>query len=182
MGSEFSETTEIARDLVMESKLAQDDWIKWAALSSMVMALFTAIGSLFANFTANESVLERTEEILEASYLENDRLRVEVLLAKHEILNALAPSNKSTDRATLRHLNAEITRLEKAIKADEAIVQSYSFSHEIFSIGIALLSVAIALSGMGIIANRKFPWITGLVFGVTGCAFVLYGLFNFSPT
>ena len=176
MSSEISEAT---RDLIMEQVQHQASWIKWAALSSMLMALFAAIGALFATITSNESVLERTEEILEASYLENDRVRVEILLAKHEILTALAVTPQAADSEQIRHLGDEIARLEQAVTAEEAKVQYSSFTHEIFAIGITLLSVAITLTGMAIVANRKFPWLTGLGFGTLGCRFVIYGLYSF---
>ena len=48
--------------------------------------------------------------------------------------------------------------------------------HAIFAIGITLLSVAITLTGMAIIAQHKLPWVTGLVLGGAGCGFVVYGL------
>jgi len=129
--------------------------------------------------TANESVLERTEEILEASYLENDRVRVELLQAKHEILAALSTQPKVEDQETLRRLEADIARLDKAVVAEELKVQYSAFTHEVFAIGITLLSVAITLSGMAIVSATRFPWLIGLGIGAVGCAFAIYGLIEF---
>ena len=42
-----------------------------------------------AGITSNESLMERTEEILDLSKLESDRLHIEVLRLKHDLLRSL---------------------------------------------------------------------------------------------
>ena len=177
MSSEFEEPAALARDLVLEETPSHDlEWIKWAALSSMIMALFAATGALFASITANESLMERTKEILEVSYLENDRLRIDLLRTKHEILQALGQSPREADLEEIRRLEAAIKVLDKQAASEETKIQLSEYTHEIFSIGITLLSIAITLSGMSIIAGHRFPWFFGLGFGGLGCIFVGYGL------
>jgi succinate dehydrogenase/fumarate reductase cytochrome b subunit len=46
-------------------------------------------------------------------------------------------------------------------------------------VGVTLLSIAITLSGMAIIANRQILWYVSIVFGTLGCGFVAWGLFRF---
>jgi hypothetical protein len=97
MSSELGETAEAARELIveeMQEKTETAEWVRKVALSAIVMALISAIGALLAGITANESLMERTEEILEVSRLESDRLHVEVLRSKHDVLRALGHANR----------------------------------------------------------------------------------------
>ena len=59
-------------------------WIMWVALTAIILALFSSVGVLLAGITST-SLMERTEEILELSKLEGDRLHIEVLRSKHVV-------------------------------------------------------------------------------------------------
>ncbi|MFP6646159.1 MAG: hypothetical protein VCF24_21755 [Candidatus Latescibacterota bacterium] len=56
----------------------------WVALTAIILALFSSVGVLLAGITST-SLMERTEEILELSKLEGDRLHIEVLRSKHDV-------------------------------------------------------------------------------------------------
>ena len=75
--TEIEESAEAAHDLIREKLLRKNDedgsrWTGWIILSTMALALLSALAALLAGFTANEAVLERTKEILEVSYYESD--------------------------------------------------------------------------------------------------------------
>ena len=59
-------------------------WIRWVALTAIILALFSSVGVLLSGITST-SLMERTEEILELSKLEGDRLHIEVLRSKHDV-------------------------------------------------------------------------------------------------
>ena len=59
-------------------------WIMWVALTAIILALFSSVGVLLAGITST-SLMERTEEILELSKLEGDRLHIGVLRSKHDV-------------------------------------------------------------------------------------------------
>jgi len=48
-----------------------------------------------------------------------------------------------------------------------------------FAMGVTLLSMAITMSGMSIVAGRQGLWHVGLVFGVLGCDCVAFGIYMF---
>ncbi len=47
--------------------------------------------------------------------------------------------------------------------------------HNIFALGVPLLSIAITLSGMAIVVDRPLLWHVGIVFGVAGSGLVRAG-------
>ncbi len=142
------------------------------------MALFSAIGALLAGITANDSLMERTEEVLEVSRMANDELHVEVLRTKHELLKSLGKMPAESELARIHAYETDAAKLKLAVQKEEMLVRLSSYKHEIFAIGVTLLAMAISLSGMAIVVGRNGLWHVGIVFGVLGCGFVAFGVYQ----
>ena len=90
--SEETESTELATELVLEETETAETapkehhWHKLVALSTLIMALLAAVGGLLSGITAHEAQLEKIEEISALTILEGDRVSVEILKTKHELL------------------------------------------------------------------------------------------------
>jgi hypothetical protein len=151
-------------------------WFTYVALSTLVMALLSAFAALMAAISAHESLLERTQEILELVALDTDRIEIEVLTSKHDLLRQLEaePSGAELDRVAA--YREEVERLLDQTAEDEAIVGSTTHAHIVFAVAVTLLSIGITLGGMALIAKQRFLWIVGLVFGLVGDASVVYGM------
>jgi len=180
--SELDESTELAAELVLES-LEQDGeqkkahrWHKFVAMSTLLMAMLTAVGALLAGITAEEALFERTEEIIEFTILEGDRVEVEVLKAKHEILTSLGEIPDETDIKKIQAYEAEIDELEITTANEDVVILSMMNSHLMFAIAVTLLSVGITMSGMSIIVEQKWLWIAGFVFAIAGAIGVGIGI------
>ena len=181
--TELEESAEAAHDLIREELQRKNDedgmrWTGWVLLSTMALALLSALAALLAGFTANEAVLERTQELLEVSYYESDRLNMEILKSKHEILISLGetPSRAKIDR--IRKYEDEVSRLKLSVSKEELKAQEAIFEHELFAIGVTLFSIAITLCGMALVVQRRRIWGVGLVFGLAGICIVGLGIFK----
>lgn len=182
MPSEISKSSESVSDAIVEHLQGgngHDGWIKGVAITAMLMALFSAIGALLAGITSNDSLMERTEEVLEVSRLANDELHVEVLRTKHELLWSLGKVPAEEEVARIQAYENDAKAMRMAAEQEEALVGMSAYSHEIFSIGVTLLSIGITLSGMAIVASRPGLWHIGIVFGVLGCGFVALGMYRY---
>lgn len=155
------------------------NWIKWVALSAMVMALFSAIGALLAGITANDALMQRTEEVIEISRMANDELHMEVLRTKHDILKSLGKAPNILELARIEKYENEANALRLAAEKEEELVAISAYKHEIFAIGVTLLAIAISLSGMAIVGGRKRLWHVGIVFGFLGAAAVGFGVLQY---
>jgi len=180
--SELGESTELASELITETtkedkeKGERERWHKQVAFSTLVMAVLTAIGALLAGITAHNALLERTQEIIEISTLEGDRVSVEVLKAKHEIMLSLGETPDESETDQIRAYELEIEELKGDAAGEETEILSTNFSHLVFSIAVTLLAVGITVSGMSIIVEQKFLWIVGIAFGVAGAIGVGIGV------
>jgi len=179
--SESFDAAEVVNELALEEVNAgqphkQPMWVRLVALSTLVMALFTAVGALLAGMTAHEALLDRTEEIIEVTISENDRLAVEVLRAKVDILAELGQPADAADLALIEAYEAESKVFHQNAAAEESRIQSIGVTHLLLAVAVATLSVGISVSGMAIIVNQRYLWVAGLVFGIAGSIGVLYGI------
>jgi hypothetical protein len=180
--SELTEMVETAQDAVteaVESKEVGEEEPRWhnrVALTTLVMALLAALGALLAGTTANEALLDRTEEIIEMSRLKGDRLQAETLKSKHEILLALGETPDQAEMERVEAFETEMRELEAEGAREEALTLSSTSAHQVFAIGVTLLSLGITLGGMAVVVERKLLWYVGLLFGALGVLTVGIGV------
>lgn len=180
--SKLPESVETAEDFITDGMDSQEvghghpRWHKHVALTTLVMALLTALGAMLAGMSATQSLIQRTQEIIEVDSLEGDRIYVETLKSKHEILTALGETPDQAEIATIAAIEEEILLLKIKRVGDESLVKTATKGHHIFAIAVALLSLSTALCGMSIIVNQKYLWGAGLLFGAIGTAGVGLGV------
>lgn len=179
MPSEFEESVEVAHELIREEVSRKTSrWIEWVAISTMVMALFSALGALLAASTSNELMIKRTKEILEVSQLNADRTDIEILKSKHVLLESLGKKPEASDVERIKNYSYEIRDLKTDAESKERQITLTLYEHELFGIGVTLLSIAITLSGMAVVIKEKKIWFVGLMFAALGTSFLGAGLFK----
>jgi len=181
-GSE--ETTEIVSELVMGSAQADKPgesvlrWHRHVAISTLFMALITAVSALLAGITAHETLLDRTQELIDISIAQTEQVSVEMLKAKVEIMSALGEKPDPADLALILEYDEESNEMEGEAAQEETRTQAITASHLSLAVSAAILSIGITLSGMAIIVDQKFLWHLGLLFGFIGSIGVAYGIIS----
>ena len=182
--SEKIDSTELVNELVMEQaeKDAADSqvkrWHKIVAFSTLIMALLAALGGLLSGITAQENQNDEIKEILNLNILEGDQVRVDVMKAKHEILNSLGETPDEAEIDAIRVYEEEIDQKRKEIAQEEVLAQTFGQTHLIFAISVTILAVGITLSGMSVVIEQKWLWVVGLAAGVLGSFGVVAGIIS----
>ena len=179
--SESESSAELVDELVMES-IKEDEagksprWHRQVALSSLVLALLAALTGLLAGLTASQELHIRTQEIMEVTLRENERVNVQVLKAKHELLEELGRTVDPDELAQVQAFEKEIETLAAELVAEERQDERTGNAHLILAIAVLLLSVGITLSGMAIVVEEKLLWYAGLVVGAAGIVGLVLGI------
>ena len=182
--SEGIESTELANELVMEQVEVDEGaaqvqrWHKLVAFSTLIMALLAALGGLLSGITAHESALEKNEEIISLTILEGDRVSVEVLKAKHDILISLGENPDEAEIEAIRVFEAEIEEKRIEVAEEARLAQTSGQTHMIFAVSVAILAAGITLSGMSIVVSQKWLWVVGMIFGALGAIGVGFGIIS----
>jgi hypothetical protein len=71
--TEYSESAELAAELALdEFSEGVPSWHRGVAFTILVLSVVTALSALLAGMTAHETLLDRTEEIIDISIAEAD--------------------------------------------------------------------------------------------------------------
>jgi hypothetical protein len=166
-------SSELVDEMVLET--AKEDeakegrkWHRQVALSSLVLALTAALAGLLAGLTASQELHVRTGEIMELTRLENERVHVEVLRTKHELVESLGRMVDSEEVAQIQAFEEEMEDLRAELAADDRQDRRTGSTHLILAIAVMLLSMGITLGGMAVVVEDKRLWIAGLVVGACG--------------
>ena len=171
---EINETTEVASELVLEQVDEQLDNERpfeensRVALSTMLMALLAAFGALMAGISAQDALLERTAEIIDTNIRESDRVIVEVLKTKHEILTSIGETPDIDELAQIESYERATKQYEEKTTLEEEEIQALVWPHLMFAIAVTLISVGIALNGIAIVTRKQLLWYIGMLMGLVG--------------
>ena len=180
--SEVLETVEVAQDATLEAlestEIGEEKsrWHQYVAMSTMIMALLAAVGGMLAGISSQEALSARTKEIIEMNYLEGDRLYVEILKPKHEILTEMGENPDPDEVKIIAQSEGDLEELKANVSHEESQSLSRSNAHVTFAIAVTLLSLGITLGGMSVVVERKFLWIAGLAIGAVGAVGVIAGV------
>ena len=87
-------------------------------------------------------------------------------------------SPDQTELEKIREYEDQAKSLRPRVESEEASAETTILQHELFAIGVTLLSIAITLTGISLVARRRVVWGVGLVFGMAGTTFVGLGFFR----
>jgi hypothetical protein len=190
--SEITETEERSKETVIEAIKSKEQaragagedeprWHGRCAVTTLIMALLTALGGLLAGLSANEALLGRTREILEVDELQGERLYVETLRSKHEVLTALGQEPDPAEKEIVAAFEASTLDLELEAAQNERLVATAVSAHQLFAVAVMLLSLGITLGGMSVILDRGYLWAIGLVLGAGGVVSLGLGILTMVP-
>jgi hypothetical protein len=164
-----------------------------AAITSAILAVCAAIGSLFSGHAANQAILKQTEASDRWAYFqakstkghiyESNRMVLSVLA---EVIKKIVPGEHPADDAikpALDRMAKEVNKYEteKEEIAEEARELEHESKHEfqkhhLYAMGIASFQVGIVLASISILVRYRAVWIISLVAGGVGIVFLIAGL------
>ncbi len=174
--TEYNEAAEIAPE---DSESGEPGWFRGVAFTTLVLSVLTAASALLAGITAHETLLERTEEIVDLSTAQADRISTEVLSSKHDVLSVLGMPVDPNEAALVEEFEAESARVEaEGVTAVEGSLKSTS-THLVAAIAATMFAIAIAVSGVAAVVGRRWLWYVGGALGIAACFPLVVALSQF---
>ncbi len=183
---------EAAREKALERK-RQTPWLKWLALSTALFAVLAAIASLESGQLANEALVEMNEATLKQaqasdawSYYQAKGIKQITREAAADILeSAHAPEaavKKMRDDAERYKTEQEDVQKEaRAFEREQQDLVEKSRRelerHHRFAYAVTMLQVAIGLSAIAALIERRGIWLFALAGGLIGIGLFFYSLF-----
>ena len=169
----------------------QESWIKWVALTTTILAVCTAIGSLKGGGYSSGVQLTAAKENNQWSYyqsksikqylfdMKSDLFRLELMKAQTpEVKASLEEKLKVTDDAIRRYEKekAEIKASAEDLNKQQAELKRHGGN---FGMAVMFFQIAIMLSAIGSLLKQKYAWLVGLGMGAAGLVYFANGFLTF---
>src|ERR1700694_1895845 len=165
-------------------------WLQWLALTTALFAVLAAIASLKSGQLANESLLRMNEATLKQaqasdawSYYQAKGIKqvtreaeVDVLSASRAPADAITRVRTECDRykSEQEDIQKEARRLEQEQKELADKSRQDLERHHRFAYAVTVLQVAIGLSAIAALVERRSIWFVALLGGLAGVGLLAY--------
>lgn len=175
-------------------KAARAGWMRWLALSTAVFAVLAAIASLESGKLANDSLLRMNESTLKQAQASDEwayyqakgikqvtrEAEANILTASHASGDLIKQSHSDAERYKAEQ--AEIQEKAKGLEEEQKKLQQESREalerHHTFAYVVTMLQVAIGLSAIAALAERRSLWWLALLAGTAGIIYMTFGFLH----
>jgi hypothetical protein len=157
---------------------ARDPWSMYLAISTALMAVFAALGSLFAGHHSNEALIAQIKASDQWSYYQAKGI-------KYEITHSAIQNTQGTgtDSAAMAQLNDKQAKykgeqqdiMEKAHEAEKDS-EEHLQKHVILARCVTLFQISIAISAISMLTRRRLLWYFSLVLSAGGLFLFITGM------
>jgi hypothetical protein len=172
--SVHEQSDEHAHHLLHESG-GKEKWVLWVALSTAMLAVFAAITGLMAGTSADESILSQMRASDQWAYYQAKGIKADMLASSNHILIAMGKAPDTADIAKLKREKAEQQEIMARAKEFQKESDKHVAKHEVFSRGVTIFQIAIAIGAISILTKRKSLWLVSMGFAVIGIFFFIQG-------
>lgn len=152
-------------------------WSMYAAVSTAIMAVFAALGSLTAGHHSNEALIAQIKSSDCWAHYQAKGIKYEIaesIILQHATANIEAPA---AIKAKKEQYKTDQEELMKDAKEAENESAAHLKRHVTIALSVTLFQIAIAISAIAMLTKRAFLWYFSLVLSVAGA--VLFFMGNF---
>ena len=146
-------------------------WVSWVALSTAILAVLAAITGLLSGKHANEAMMSQIEASDQWNYYQAKSIKASMLDAKM----SLASAPNESDRAKADRYEKEQEEIKSEAEHKQADAKTNFHQHEVFARGVTMFQIGIAIAAISALTKKRRFWVVSLIFGATGCVFVVLG-------
>ena len=174
-----------------DAKKQHENWTKFIAVVTALLAVVAAIGSLRAGLLVNEALLSKNDEISlrtqatdQWNYYQSKSIKGVVYATTAQLLPAGSPLLQKSQKEAARYaqeqgaIQTKATGLEKSADGKKEESTKDMEHHHIFALSVSLCQIAIALSAIAALTRSRRVWVFSLAAGVAGIAALLGGFFG----
>lgn len=160
-------------------------WSRYLALTTAIIAVFSAVASLQSGSYADQSLLAKNEATLNQAKASDQWSYYQAKGIKANIADGFFKStNKLSFKTDADKYVGEQAEIQKSAKEfDEKVKVSNESSDHLFekhhrvAFGVTFLQIAVALSAMSALLKRKSFWMASILSMALGLLFFFFGLF-----
>src|SRR5438128_4500960 len=130
---------------------SSEKWIAWVALTTAVLAVLAAVGSLLSGKCANEAMLNQIAASDQWNYYQAKSIKAAVLDAKV----ALTATPNESDHAKLQRYESEEEEIKSEAERKQAEARQSFHRHEVYARGVMMFQIAIAVAAISALTKKR---------------------------
>jgi hypothetical protein len=168
-------TEHLHEEIEHHAARGRSPWTMGVALSSALLAGLAAICALLAGHHANEAMVDEIQGSDRWAYYQAKGIKAALLGSKMELLEAEGRPVAEKDRQKLADYKREQDEIAAEAGEKEHSAGRHLQRHVVFSRGVTLFQIAIAVGAISALTNRRAFWFVSLGFGLAGVVFLIQG-------
>jgi len=155
----------------------RERWSMYAAVSTALMAVFAALGSLTAGHHSNEALIEQIKASDTWAHYQAKGIKYEIaraIVIQQTTAKAQPPAEIEANQTRYK---TEQEELMKEAKEAEKQSELHLQRHITVARSVTLFQIAIAISAIAMLTRRPFLWYFSLLLSVAGAYLFFIGNF-----
>ncbi len=150
-------------------------WTMYLAISTALMAVFAALGSLFAGHHSNEALISQIKSSDIWAHYQAKSIKYEINTIMLEIKSGKgAETGKVDDK--MEQYKKDQEELKKAAEESEKDSEAHLARHVILARAVTIFQISIAVSAIAMLTRRKFLWYGSMFFSIIGLVLFIMGM------
>jgi aspartokinase len=162
------------KEKLEEEGEGKKSWSMYLAISTAIMAVLAAMGSLFAGHHSDEALIEQIKASDNWSYYQAKGTKYEIVSVMKEIKSDPAEQDKLDKK--LEGYKKDQEEIKTEAKAEEEKSHWHLSMHEILARAVTIFQISIAISAIAMLTRRKVLWYASMLLSVVGIYFFIQGL------
>ena len=175
------------KDEKNSTSIIQDEWIRWLALTTTILAVFAAVSSMKGSLNATRLQISTTKESNQWQLYQAKSIKKYLMQLQQDDFKAQSMTETNAEKKVylnkkLQSYNEKIEQYEqeeKLIKVEAENINKEQGDFKLrniqFSNAVMLLQVAIMLSSIATLLKKNVLWYVGMIFGALGIVFMING-------
>ena len=175
---EIEVPTEHLHETINEkAKEEKEKWVLFVALSTAFIAVLAAIAGLLGGHEANEAMLDQIKASDQWAFYQSKGIKAEISASTLQILASLPNQNISEEmKLNAKRYEKEKQEIKNKAEALEKSSEEHLSKHLPLSKAVTIFQIAIALSAIAIVTQKKLLWFIALLFMLGGSYFLFLGI------
>jgi chromosome segregation ATPase len=153
----------------------KESWSMYLAISTALMAVFAALGSLFAGHHSNEALISQIKASDSWNYYQAKGIKYEIASLMTEIKSS--DSVVANLREKMKEYKKEQADIQKEANAAVKESEFHLAKHVTLARSVTIFQISIAISAIAMLTGRKPLWYASLAFSVMGLVLFFMGVF-----
>lgn len=158
-----------------EAEESKGGWSMYAAVSTAIMAVFAALGSLTAGHHSNEALIAQIKASDSWAHYQAKGIKSEIaqaIILQQGTANQEPPAEIKSKQAKYKADQEDLMREAKEAETESAM---HLKRHVTIALSVTLFQIAIAISAIAMLTKRAFLWYFSLALSVAGAVLFFIG-------